>query len=343
MRRAHSLPQSDGVVFVDSTASCDADNHSITFMLTTCAAGAVPLAMFITPGQTANDYKLAFSLLVKEMGAELFNGHGRPEIFVTDDSEAERLALEEIWPESSKKLCLFHVPQSVWRWLWNSQHNIAKPDRQLLMSDFQQLIRAETPEKVSTLYSSLNVSATWQKYPHWLAYVDTYWQRRELWGMAWRDHTQRGHHTNNYCEVSVRLYKDIVLSRCKAYNLTTLVDFTVTKLEAYYANRLLKFAHSRNATARLVLQSELRRAQYVTSASEITVVADGTFAVPSETDRNTMYVINTSLGVCQCAVGRHGTFCKHQAAVWKYYTQCGPSLPPVTSADRYSVMCKIVF
>lgn len=103
----------------------------------------------------------------------------------------------------------------------------------------------------------------------------------------------------------MRLYKDVLL-RCKVYNMTTLVDFAVTKLEAYYANRL----HSRNATARLVLQSELRRAQYVTSASEITIVADGIFAVPSETDRNIMYVINTSLGVYQCAVGRHGTFCK---------------------------------
>jgi len=28
---------------------------------------------------------------------------------------------------------------------------------------------------------------------------------------------------------------------------------------------------------------------------------------------------------------------KHQAAVWRYFTQCGPSLPPVTSADRYQM------
>lgn len=50
MQRAHSLKSSSNVVFVDSTSACDADNYSITFMLTPCAAGAVPLAIIITKG-----------------------------------------------------------------------------------------------------------------------------------------------------------------------------------------------------------------------------------------------------------------------------------------------------
>ena len=201
MRRAHSLPQSASVVFVDSTASCDAENHSITFMLTSCAAGAVPLAMFITPGQTAADYTLAFSLLKAELQDELFNGRSCPSVFVTDDSEAERAALQAMWPAASRRLCLFHVPQAVWRWLWHIQHVIDKADRQILMSDFQQLVRAQSPDDASTLYASLNQSSTWRKYPNWQSYVESYWSRnwsrKELWGMAWRDHAQRGHHTNN--------------------------------------------------------------------------------------------------------------------------------------------------
>jgi len=30
-----------------------------------------------------------------------------------------------------------------------------------------------------------------------------------------------GNHTNNYAAITVRLYKDIVLSRCKACNVTS--------------------------------------------------------------------------------------------------------------------------
>ncbi|CAL1286261.1 unnamed protein product, partial [Larinioides sclopetarius] len=47
MKRAHNLKSSGEIVFVDSTSSCDPDNHSITFMLSPCSAGAVPLAVII--------------------------------------------------------------------------------------------------------------------------------------------------------------------------------------------------------------------------------------------------------------------------------------------------------
>lgn len=334
MRRAHSLPQSSGVVLVDSTACCDADNHSITFMMTTCAAGAVLLAIFITPGQTAQDYIMAFSLLTGELHQEAFAGQGHPDIFITDDSEAERSALLTTWPDSTAKLCLFHVPQAVWRWLWNAQHNIRKSDRQQLMSDFQSIMRASTPESAAELYDSRMRSGLWEQYPDWQAHVEKYWDRRQLWAMAWRDHTQRGHHTNNYCEASVRLYKDVILSRCKAYNLVTLVDFTCCNLEDYYVRRLLKFAHSRTASARLVLKTELNKAAYVQSADMIQQLRDSLFTVPSSKDRTVLYTVDMSVGACECDAGRHGAFCKHQAAVMKFFHVGGPSLPPVTADAR---------
>ena len=89
----------------------------------------------------------------------------------------------------------------------------------------------------------------------------------------------------------MRLYKDLVLSRCKAYNITTLV----TKLESCYNNRLLKFAHSGNTDAHLMLQCELKRAEYITSESMISNIGDGTFPVPRQTDTTTTYVVNTSM------------------------------------------------
>ncbi|GBL96664.1 hypothetical protein AVEN_207822-1 [Araneus ventricosus] len=52
MKRSHCLPTSKEIIFVDSTSSCDAESHSVTFMLTPCAAGAVPVGIFITKRQT---------------------------------------------------------------------------------------------------------------------------------------------------------------------------------------------------------------------------------------------------------------------------------------------------
>ena len=48
MARAHAGQWARDVCFVDSTASCDAENHVITFMLTPTVAGAVPLAVIVT-------------------------------------------------------------------------------------------------------------------------------------------------------------------------------------------------------------------------------------------------------------------------------------------------------
>lgn len=50
MKRAHRLKTAGQIVFVDSTSACDAENHCITFMMTPCAASAVPLAIIITKG-----------------------------------------------------------------------------------------------------------------------------------------------------------------------------------------------------------------------------------------------------------------------------------------------------
>ncbi|GBN83516.1 hypothetical protein AVEN_266037-1 [Araneus ventricosus] len=103
IKRAHNLKSSGEIVFVDSTSSCDTDNHSIAFMLCPCSAGAVvwfglveftgatagavSLAV-ITKGQTEHLYVKGFQLL-NEALEKPFNNKRHPEIFITVDSDAE--------------------------------------------------------------------------------------------------------------------------------------------------------------------------------------------------------------------------------------------------------------
>ncbi|GBM30722.1 hypothetical protein AVEN_259583-1 [Araneus ventricosus] len=116
MKRAHNLKSSDEIVFVDSTSSCDPDNHSITFMLCPCSAVAVPLAVIITKGQTEDSYVNGFQLLNEALENPI-NNKGHQEIFMTNDSVAEINALQNVWPALRNLLCIFHVAQAVWRWL----------------------------------------------------------------------------------------------------------------------------------------------------------------------------------------------------------------------------------
>jgi len=99
MIRAHELHESSGVC----TSSCDAQNLTVTFMLTPCAAEAVPLALFITPGQTEANYFAGFELL-GHCGCKLFGGAGYPQVFMTDDSSALHNALHIVWSYSQQNV-----------------------------------------------------------------------------------------------------------------------------------------------------------------------------------------------------------------------------------------------
>ena len=316
MRRAQQTPDAAGLCFIDSTASCDANNHSVTFMLTTCAAGAVPLAVIITAGQSQSDYEAGFRLLC-DHNPNMFGGARQPQVFMTDDSDAERGALRAVWPESILHLCLFHVPQANWRWLWDSKNAIRKEHRPKLMSEFRSIMIASSENEAESTFSAATTSSIASKYPSWIKRVTKYFERREAWCVAWRSAVHRGHHTNNYSEVTVRLFKDIVLSRMKAYNVTSLVDFVCTAMEQYYSRRLLDFAHSRVSAPHLWLKKQMLKAAYVQS-DDIRQTSLTTFEVPSESHPGEFYCVDVEAGVCACQDGLCGKFCKHQAAIMKH-------------------------
>jgi len=75
MNRAHSTPLAGDICFVDSTASCDADNHAITFMLTPTAAGAVPLGVLITDSASKSSYTAAFNQLKTKPASIILQWH----------------------------------------------------------------------------------------------------------------------------------------------------------------------------------------------------------------------------------------------------------------------------
>ena len=69
------------------------------------------------------------------------------------------------------------------------------------------------------------------------------------WAMAYRSYLcMRGKHINNYSEISVRILKDRVFERTRAYNLVQLFQFLSTTLELYFEMRLLNIAHNRPNT-----------------------------------------------------------------------------------------------
>jgi len=234
------------------------------------------------------------------------------------------------------RLCLFHVPQAVWRWLWAAPHNICKEDRQILMAEFNRMIYAVTEDEATNAFEEAVNSETASEYENYQKYLTAWWQRRELWCLAWRTERHRGHHTNNFAEVTVRLYKDVVLRRAKAYNAVSLVDFTVKVMEDYYRCRLRDFANGRISAQRLALEKLSRKASYLTSCAEVDDFGDNRYGVPNS-DGTEKYDVDATLGCCSCKAGMFGKFCKHQLAIMTLFQKAFPNAPGVTAHTRHSI------
>ena len=70
--------------------------------------------------------------------------------------------------------------------------------------------------------------------------------RRQEWAICYRDSTRtRGINTNNYAEAGIRILKDIVFQRIRAYNLVQVFEFITVTFEMYYEGRLLSVAYNR--------------------------------------------------------------------------------------------------
>lgn len=158
--------------------------------------------------------------------------------------------------------------------------------------------------------------------------------------MAYRNATIYGHHTNNFSEVNVRLFKDFVLSRNIAYNAVALVDFICTCMEQYYQKRLRNFVNGRNETARYLYEDQLKKALKI-HKEMIEELPGNIFKIKSK-NQEVFYEVDVTVGFCTCPKGKVGAFCKHQAAVFHYYGRVMPNLPPITVDARYS-LAKLVY
>ena len=95
-----------------------------------------------------------------------------------------------------------------------------------------------------------------------------------------------------------------------------LLDFILTRFEAYYERRFIDVANNR-------LDMTLSKRFLPTSCNieqdNITKMSETLYRVQSESKEDTTYFVDTTLSLCTCFVGKTGAPCKHQHAVVKYF------------------------
>ena len=172
MRRFQNSQYMEEVIFVDSTSSVDIEGHSVTFFLCLMAAGAMPVAVMITPDLTERSYSTGLQLL-SSISCERFRQG--PKELMTDDSTALRNSLRAVnditkcivnflfenivqfWPQAALRLCWFHVTQALWRWLTLTENEVPREHRQEVLLLAQKLHMCSTEEEAEETYQQVKI------------------------------------------------------------------------------------------------------------------------------------------------------------------------------------------
>ncbi|GFR33336.1 SWIM-type domain-containing protein [Trichonephila clavata] len=327
MKRNHPLSSSKEIIFIDSTASCETSSSTITIMLSATKVGALPLAVMIHASQCMQNYINAFELL-KMNFPQCFGGQDHPDIFMSDDSSAEKGALAAVWPEAKQLLCHFHVAQAEWRWLFS--HKMMEQEEKSTFMKLFQVMYADSEENL--LDAEKNLLLKCKNYPDYVKRFRNFLARKKEWILLFRkDLITRNNNTNNFSEASIRILKDVILSRTRAFNVIALCEFFLGVWEDYYTKKLFEFATSRRSS---VFYDKIRKNSSNFTENDLKDLSNNLFKINSGEHS---YIIKTDVGVCSCPSGLTGAFCKHQCALMELKKIRLLNAPPVTPEDKHEL------
>lgn len=200
------------------------------FILSTASSvSGVPLAVVLTSDEREQTMHKAFELVKEILPQCAFYGNGPnsgPQIFMIDDSQSERSAIKKAWPSAIVLLCTFHFLQRRWTWLYDGKNKVTKSDRLTLIKIFQNMMYAKTECSLESYHNEPLKLPAATKYPHFLEHVASVWEKIHTWAHCYRTTLPiRGNHTNNYAEAGIRILKEMIFSRVKAYNLIQILHY----------------------------------------------------------------------------------------------------------------------
>ncbi|KAK7088885.1 hypothetical protein V1264_024257 [Littorina saxatilis] len=334
MQRVHKLHRTSGeLVFVDASGGMDRFDCRVFLLLTHSSAGGLPLGCLIVSSESTEVLILALQLYMQLVPSDAFFGRGEkgPEVFITDDSEAERQSLNNIFPEATTILCSFHLLQATWRFLWDSKNGIPKSDRPHLLGIVKNMMYATSEDDLLEVFCAGQVDSVAAAHTKFLHYMERLFDRRKLWAMCYRDSLPiRGNQTNNYVEAAMRVLKDRIFVRTRAYNVVQLVDFLLTRLPAYYERRLMDLANGRRD---VTISRRYITGKHTITKDMITTLGEMLFEVQSESETGKSYEVDMATEMCTCKAGLTGAPCKHQFAITVYYNVSALNFFPVKDSQ----------
>ena len=196
----------------------------------------------------------------------------------------------------------------------------------------KKLLYAHNESELLQRYDLITQEPYITKYPQVSSRLEHFWERRSEWALTYRlEKMMRGNHTNNYAEAGIRILKEIIFGRIKAYNLIQMFQFITVTMEKYFINRLLDMAHSRYRPGIALRYKALYSEQK--TFTDIKQLRDSIYLIVENKPGVGIleFMVDMDIGICSCSLGTSGAPCKHQGAVARKFNICSVNLAPFYS------------
>nr|XP_047122908.1 uncharacterized protein LOC124806224 [Hydra vulgaris] len=188
MKRVHERIRSSGeMVFLDSSGGMEEYNLRVFLMVTHSFSGALPLGIIVTSDETTDTLTKALEMFVSLLPDYAFHGKGvvGPDVIMTDNCDELKDALHDVWPKSNLLLCVFHLMQQVWRWLFDKNHGILNQDRPSIINQFKKVVYANSVKECEDAFSNI-IDLYGEKYPKLKLYLSNVFEIKERWCICFR-------------------------------------------------------------------------------------------------------------------------------------------------------------
>ena len=151
------------VCLLDATHRCTKYDIPLFFLVVATNVGYTVVAEFCTQSERAEDIAEALGLLKD------YNPLWKPSHFMTDYSEAELLAIEQIFPNVRSYLCDFHREQAWLRWCKDKKHGLEDDTAAILLDHLRKLAYAPTCREGNEAFDKYyrEAEAKLQQLPLW--------------------------------------------------------------------------------------------------------------------------------------------------------------------------------
>lgn len=344
MKRVHQHLRSSGEMnFLDSGGCMDRHNSRVFTFLAPSVAGALPLGMIISSSESEKVLGEGIRMLKSVMPSDAFYGRGPstgPAVVMTDDSDPERNALRMSFAGVVLLLCLFHILQAYWRYVWDSKHQVPPANKVEVFMMFKTWCYSQTEEEFKKLYNEMLANPMISGNKWLVKQLKGLCERAAEWALCYRSELLiRGNNTDNYSERAIRSFKDDILYRVRAYSVVQLFDFFVTRLEAYFERRIANVLNNR--------QDHYRKSKHFIDKSKIVHLQcsesqhTNIFHVKNS-EKGTQYTVDMHIEICTCPVGKNGAPCKHQFAVSEKFNLTSSQFLPFEDEEAKRSLHKIM-